>query len=218
MQHAKPGVDWPEIRRRYQAGETLTAIAEDYGISRTAIRKRGRKEGWYAPGVPVPARNHLGGTNGTSTAQRLANPETHADRQIAIFGKRTDENAAVILHSLEQGMPLYLAAQTAGISKATLDRWRDEDEAFEAQIVAAQARWAERQVTQIDEAGKRGDWKASAHLLSKHPVSREWFGEGKGNSGPAIMVQVNVDRSGGGITTWAPGHEPETITIEASAA
>ncbi len=56
----------------------------------------------------------------TSTAKAIANPRTRRDSQLASHGKRTQENAALILGLLETGVPEGLAAARAGISLDTL--------------------------------------------------------------------------------------------------
>ncbi len=47
--------DWPRIRRLYVAGaKSLTAIAEQYGVSVQRISRRARNEGWPPRGRPKP--------------------------------------------------------------------------------------------------------------------------------------------------------------------
>ena len=42
----KPGVDWIEIEERIKNGESIYPISKDYDISRQAIEKRAKKNGW----------------------------------------------------------------------------------------------------------------------------------------------------------------------------
>ena len=42
----KPGIDWEEIKQRLANGETATAVARDHDVTRQAITKRAKKEGW----------------------------------------------------------------------------------------------------------------------------------------------------------------------------
>ena len=41
-------VDWDEIKQRVVHGENFTAVARDYEVSRQAIQKRCKKEGWIS--------------------------------------------------------------------------------------------------------------------------------------------------------------------------
>jgi hypothetical protein len=45
------GPDWDAIERDYRAGKPLRAIAAEHGLSHTAIRKRGVRDGWQATEV-----------------------------------------------------------------------------------------------------------------------------------------------------------------------
>ena len=45
---SKPGIDWVVIEARVKQGEALAAIARDYNISRQAIQKRSKRDGWLS--------------------------------------------------------------------------------------------------------------------------------------------------------------------------
>src|SRR3546814_1549983 len=79
---------WPAIRRRFEAGEAANAIAKDVPVSKQAILKRAKKEGWTETGKWLPA------TRATTTAEKIANPTDRSSKMIASFGKRTPETAA----------------------------------------------------------------------------------------------------------------------------
>jgi hypothetical protein len=55
---------WAEARRLYGRGATFTAIATQFDITRGAVAKRARREGWAAP-----LNGPVGGVGSTGTAQ-----------------------------------------------------------------------------------------------------------------------------------------------------
>ena len=54
---------WAEARRLYGRGATFTAIATQFDITRGAVAKRARREGWVAP-----LNGPVGGVGSTGTA------------------------------------------------------------------------------------------------------------------------------------------------------
>lgn len=203
---SKPGVDWDHIQQRYEAGDTPGAIARSgVGVSRQAIQKRVNRQGWKQD----PAQRAF------KDRQRwlavAAPPPTGNGNSGGLkryHGKDTPEARAQILATLERGATLELAAKAAGISEATLHNWKNADPLFMAQIEAARCGHAIEHIGVIDHAGRNNhDWKASAHLLAKNPLTKADYGDTAKAGGPAIQVVLNVQ---------CAGDEPETITIEAS--
>src|SRR3546814_755277 len=108
----KPGVDWPAIRQRYDAGETLTSIAKDAGVTRQGIAERAKKEGWAKPDRPRRQQ-------GQALASIAALPEPDSDRA-----------KMAVLEALHMGSTLKAAAARAGLTVDQLKHWRNRDETF----------------------------------------------------------------------------------------
>ena len=73
---------------------------------------------------------------------------------------------AAILDAIRSGCSIEAACQSAGVSRATFYRWRDQDEAFGDQVDKAIAESEVRLVRSIEAAGQ-SDWRASAWLLER---------------------------------------------------
>ena len=50
---------WNVIRHRFEAGEGVTALANEFGFAPRTVRERRRDEAWRVPGMPL--ENHAGG-------------------------------------------------------------------------------------------------------------------------------------------------------------
>ena len=124
-------------------------------MSRQAIQKRAKKEGWEQDGWLAQAQQ-------TPTAKAVAKPETNSAKIIASLGKRTPENAAELCRLIERGVPHTVAAEAVGMHRDTLKAWRNEDAEFDAMVAAARNQSIARKIKRVDEAGERGDWKADS--------------------------------------------------------
>lgn len=193
---------WNEIKNRYCKGESANAIAKDYPVSRQAIQKRAKKEGWSSDGWLEAAKR-------TPTAKAVEKPETRRESIIAKLGKRTPETAAELCRLIERGVPHTVAAEAVGMHRDTLRAWRDDDPEFDGLIAAARMRAVSRKIERIDEAGQRGDWKADSWFLERAPETRGEFGGGAAGGITGINVILNI-----------PDPKPiemPTIEIDASA-
>ena len=95
-----------------------------------------------------------------------------------------------------------------------MHRWRAADPQFAGQIEAAQAYHVNEHVGVIDYAGRDvKDWKASAHLLSKNPLTKAEFGDIAKAGGPVINVVLNVARGSAAMTPVTI--DQNSITVEA---
>lgn len=190
---SKPGVDWHDIKARLEAGESAYAIAKssegtDRRVSKQAILKRAKKEGW----LPGPGK-WLAATKATDTAKRIANPQTRADQILAARGNRTPENAAEILSYLESGAPRYIAARSVGMSEDTLRDWIQADPEFSALIDRAESEYLKANFTATRKAAERGDPRAAQWNIGKHRLTREEYGDSK-SGGSGITVNINIPR------------------------
>ena len=199
MPYHRGDIPWNEIRDRFIKGESATAIARDYPVSRQAIQKRAKKEGWEQDGWLAQAQQ-------TPTAKAVAKPETNSAKIIASLGKRTPENAAELCRLIERGVPHTVAAEAVGMHRDTLKTWRDEDPEVDAMVLAARNRSIARKIERVDEAGERGDWKADSWFLERAPETRAEFGGSKTQGFDGVTVILNV----------ADPNLPEMPVIEAT--
>ena len=79
--------------------------------------------------------------------------------------KRTPELFAAIFANLEIGMPRGDAAQCAGVTRRTVNRWAEADPAFADELDFAESR-AKRSALAIVRRGGQG-WQAHAWLLER---------------------------------------------------
>ena len=190
----KVGVDWAAIEAGWRAGETMGSLGRRHGVSRQAISKRARKEGW------TPSDDALA-IAATTTAQRIARPVTGPDHRLAASGTRSPAVMQRVLDILATGGTIPLAARRIGMSPDNLRDWLRDDEPFRLAADAAAAEFGSGLVERIADAGKRGDWRADAHLLDRHPATRDEFGprhaEGVQGPGP-ILIQINAPGFTGG--------------------
>lgn len=172
----------------------MGSVARRMGVSRQAISKRAKKEGWSptADAAVIAA---------TDTARRLAHPVTGADHRLVAEGRRSPATMQRVLDMIAAGASVALAARRVGMSPDALhDRFR-ADHAFKQAAEAAGADFGAGLVERIADAGKRGDWRADAHLLDRHPATRDEFGprpaQGAEGTGP-ILIQINAPGFTGG--------------------
>jgi len=52
-----PGPDWPAIAAAYRAGASVAALARRYGVARSTIHRRAKREGWRRSPPPPPGRD-----------------------------------------------------------------------------------------------------------------------------------------------------------------
>ena len=174
---SKPGVNWDAIRQRYEAGETPRQIwSTDVGVSRQAIEARVKRHGWKQTEAARKIARHQQMVQ-QQTAALASSPYAPIPVQ-ATWGKDTPETRARILYDLERGATYDLAAKAAGISHMTLSEWRKKDPEFANQVEAARSGHAITHIGVIDYAGRETkDWKASAHLLAKNPLTKADYGD-----------------------------------------
>src|SRR5438045_2139638 len=112
----KFGIDWLEIRRRYEAGEKSSTTVD---VSRQAIEKRATKEGWNrakaasAPPIATASRESARQPIAANESPRAPKPPTAA---IAI-PVRSPQNAQAITDGVLKGASPELAARSVGITK-----------------------------------------------------------------------------------------------------
>jgi len=167
-------VNWNLVKVRWENGETSTHIARDVDVTRQAIDKKAKKEGWQRQSADSPM-NWL---------QLAENTYICASKS---SDKRTPEIVGAILDSISRGVPQGMAARAAGVAPNTFTKWKREDPELVRLISMAGAQAAAKYVQRIDRAGERGDWKADKYLLENHPEAREEFGKKSGGSSPLIV-------------------------------
>lgn len=193
--NVKPGVDWSLIKADFDSGCSIRECVRrqcDRGvkITKRAIEKRRDREGWDTKAQMALATQRLPSVVAQATGQSISR-------------LRTPEIAQKILASLRTTPNYAAAAAIAGISRATLDEWRNAEPEFQELCDQAMALSAADDIEQIKNAGKR-DWKASAYLAERNPATKADYAQK--DSGTTINVMLNIDRA-----------EPETITVNGTA-
>ena len=190
-------VDWQAIQARIEAGEGFTSVAKDFDVTRQAIQKRCKREGWIKGKERTMAvrrerfkRNQA--LQPSATAQPETQPQPVAVAQpTAVVMDRNDKRGAA-LELLRDGVPRKHAAQGAGVSESTLLRWINEDDGFGAEVRAAESAAVALRVRRIGQAGER-DWRADSWYLER--TQRAEFGSDSQRGG-GVAVQINIERGG----------------------
>ena len=167
-------IDWAAIRLRFVQGETIYSIAKSLNgkPSKQAIMYRQRKEGWVK-------------------LESIENQyPVSVGNDIIAF---QDERKTLVIGALSEGKSYKVAAANAGISEDTLKRWRDAEPEFQSVCLRAKANHLGRHETNISNAGDRGDWKASAYLLERDPLTKDQYKQQE-SVGAAIQINIGVDR------------------------
>ena len=82
----KPGVNWDEIRARYEAGESANGIAKTVNVSKQAILGRVKRHGWLQSKAARQVAQHRQLTR--QQAAMLAESPTHSQWMTARHGKK----------------------------------------------------------------------------------------------------------------------------------
>ena len=198
-------VDWPAIKARIEAGEGFTSVAKDYEITRQAIQKRCKREGWLKGKDRTMAvrrekfkRNQA--LQPSATLQPETQPQPVVVAQPSAFVVDQADKRSAALELLRDGVPRKHAAQSVGIGETTLLRWINEDDGFGAEVRAAESAAVALRVRRIGRAGER-DWRADSWFLER--TQRDSFGSDNAKGG-AVNVQINIERD-------AKGTEPVRI-------
>ena len=189
----KPGINYSEVRNRFETGESVRSISRDLGISHTALNKRIRREGWKPGNVEYWTKLAM-----TERAQELTNPTTARDKRIVTWGQRTPENAGLILAALDRGQTLTTAMGCAGIKKDLWADWIKDDPEFAELVSIARHRFLGGTETDVGASSRRGGIKASLAILTGAKETREdWIGaEDHSLRGATINVTFNWGREG----------------------
>ena len=187
----KPGIDWQEIEARVRSGEPLLRVSKDYDISRQAIIKRSRKEGWLDSNKKIRLAKKVvtGVTKEKSvTLKSVAKPFS---KYIQKHAKDKPETIDSILGLLRSGNPRKIAVQASGVSMDSFLRWVREDMSFADNVRKAESMAVADRLQNISAAGKRGDWKADTWVLER--THKDIFGE-KESKNNNLAVQININR------------------------
>lgn len=162
-------IDWPAIRLRYLNGQTAYSISKDLGgrPTKQGIAQRAEREGW---GKAKEGKILVYNGNGVLTDNKVVQKD-------------------LILQALMEGTTYATAAAKAGVSKKTLSRWREKDPDFATLVMEARGQRLAKHEQNINDAGDRGDWKASAYMLERDPLTRDQYAK---QEAPQTAIQVNV--------------------------
>lgn len=195
--------DWQQVRQLYESGLSAPAIEKQISraVSRQAILKRARKEGWLQ-GINGTRALVAGGTDGgvpslpDGGSVELESPETLAGKWGGPISSKLVEagKVGVTRRGVERALAGYAygathkaAARLAGVTEATWIHWREDCPDLQQAIEELQSLEGIRDLQKIRAAGDRGDWKANEAKLRANPMMKEaWREEGKGSGGVTI--------------------------------
>lgn len=207
-QPTKPGIPWTDIRARYCDGVSATFLEKQYPVSRQAIMRRVKLEGWsrhVSDELTVTAPVSSPATTGQTTTRELS-PQ---DR----YGMRTAENETLAVEMASRGATFSMIAGRVGMTVPALKQWRDANPDFETRIQDAMSSFAEARMADITAASERGDARAAQWTLERHSMTRAELGGKEQGGGPTLQIILNVPRGTEPITI-----EGETIEGEVTEA
>ena len=174
-------INWPQIRMRWESGETSYSISKDTDVSHQGIDKKAKRENWVRKSKDSPV-NWLEKADETYIVASKSSP------------LRTRETIATILDLISRGSPEKYAAGTVGMSPTTLARWKKEDPTFAAQMAQARNHNIAQKIIRIDEAGRKGHFKADIWALEKSRETRDEFSGRPANTEP-VEFRFSFDRA-----------------------
>ena len=193
---AKPNVDWTTIQKQYVAGYKAFSLSKMHPVSRQAIDKKIKKEGWLQEGKldyknVVAAKKIVEVKTATATKTDATKEMIVKSSPVQMFSKDTPEVREEILRHIAEGVPKGISSETSGISEKTFYEWIRKDESFAISVRAAERKAVADRVQRIGLAGKRGDWKADSWYLER--TQRQIFGNENNKLG-AMNLQINIMR------------------------
>lgn len=157
--------EWATARALYEAGTSLNAVHEQFGISRAALQKRAKTEGWAQDAEPVIQRK---------VAEKVAGivAAGHSEKRLAAIDAEADRRAEVVHRHRQE----WLAGREllyAGISASKLAITRDDKAlAFDA-LKAAKIALEAMSILQAGEAKAWGIAPVTATRGGTESVSQE---------------------------------------------
>ena len=164
--------EWEKGRLKYETrpGCTYDDIATIVGVSRQAVHKRSKKDGWLKCEVD----------------KELPVPEPKPG---SALGLRTEANIAELINVYALTGKKASACRAVGINDQTLYNWVADTPQLSVEMSAAREAFLIGQHRKIATAK---DWKAAQFLLSRAPETKEQFGETV-EKGPRIILNIHRD-------------------------
>ena len=208
MSSNKSGVPWKTIEERYRAGESATALARDYPISRQRIEVKAKKRNWRPKTeLKLPAVRRglqqimdrdwppdpmwLSFVGVTETAKRLKKPRDDSDRRLVAAGKCSRASLARILTLVAEGKTRSVAAKYVGVPPKSLTDWLRADSGLAELFDKATAFVDARHITRLEEAIEGGDAASVRWALERKESTREDYRR-SGDRGPHGLGEINV--------------------------
>ena len=141
--------DWESIRAEYEVGASQSDLSKRYGVSRTAIQKRIRSEGWV---------QDISGTVNRMAEAKVAgvvagcNPQKKAEA----LDRAAEAKAAVITRH-QREWDRHQSIMDEALSEGSFDK------AKLAKITA--------ETIKIRQEGERKAWGLGSHFIRRFPIS-----------------------------------------------
>lgn len=134
--------DWASIRAEYEAGASMRSLAEKYGVSDVAVKKKKDKEGWIQDLEAVIQRKVSEKVSGLVSAQTIQKREEAVDAE-------AEKRAEVVKRHRAEWIQVAKLRQEAGEVRMA-DPANAERRAKLAKLFA--------EVTALQQAGERKAW------------------------------------------------------------
>ena len=169
---AKPTPEqWAKARTDFETDCNMTCslLAKELGVTRQAVDKRMRKEGW---------------TKATTQALDVAK-----NFKLATSTNKGDaETLAKFINAMSLFRNEQLACDVIGVDQSTVYRWKEKDADFARAVQTARASKVVSWLDCVDRAAQR-DYKAALELLKRAPETRDTFGESR-ESGTTFIFKI----------------------------
>lgn len=164
-------VDWVEIRKRVEAGESMASVAEDYDIHAATISRHAATELWAV--------------NGNIWLSRVGDipdmPWTGDHAKLKVV--------STILRRIAGGDTQGVACRVAGVSVSVFNAWRRRSEAFSLLVDQASAGTESALLGSIRDKAQ-SDWKAASWYLGRLRPAE--FGSQDAAAAPRISIAIDL--------------------------
>ena len=172
--------EWQRARLEFETNpvSTCASIAKTLGVTRQAVAKKKREQGW-------------------ERSSTLVTPEVVKDRDIVTvpdkdsLSKRTPENISKLINALALTRSQEVACNLVGITAETWRNWQKSDPNLLALVRAKRAAQLTTCADTVHRFAEK-DPRLALTLLERAPETREAFTEAV-SKGPTIVLNIQRD-------------------------